>query len=99
MKKLLSKVLLILSYVWVMAFDMLIMLSVFSTVSKVVLALGVSDQITFISGMAAATLAFAHLKFRHRLRQMSKPSVMKCKCSGNQECYMCQAEEIKDTSV
>src|SRR5271157_1936200 len=68
----LRRVLIFLSYGWVMVWDLFILLCVANVMSKTALDLEVVSSGAWGIGIVGALLAFAHLKFRHRFRQFGQ---------------------------
>ena len=75
--KLLRKILKVLSYIWVMAMDLLILLSVSTMFMNTAITIGMTNQLAFGVGVLVAAVAFAHLKFRHVMRRAdAKPVIV-----------------------
>lgn len=85
MKKALRNVLLVLSYIWVMVIDIILMLSMYSMIDRVLLSFGFTDTTAYLVGFATTLLVLIHLRFRHRIREFQRPPVIQIK-----DCCDCQ---------
>lgn len=75
--KTLRKVATALSYLWVMVFDLLVLLCVANVTMKTCIDLGLPDAAAWLIGIAMSFVVFGHLKFRHRLRQVESSFQLK----------------------
>lgn len=90
-KQIASKVLLVVSYLWVALLDVIVMLAVCSMISRIATVFGASDTIAFLIGGVGAILSFLHLKFRYQMRHFGKPTAQCMYCGTNKGCKeVCQ---------